>query len=98
MTAIPSTISASKARSNFYSLLDAVANKLQRITITHRGEEKVVLMHPEEVASWEETMEIISDPKLVRQILASEQERKNNRAVNEEALLENLKISPQELE
>ena len=91
------TIPASKARSNFYTLLDQVANKLKRFTITRRGEAQVVMMHPDEVASWEETMEILADKKLVAEILRSESEKKAGKVVSEEKLFKELGISAKDL-
>lgn len=97
MSAIPHTISASKARGNFYTILEEVANKLKRFTITRRGEAQVVMMHPDEVASWEETMDILADRKLTTQILKSETERKVGKTVSEKKLLKELGISSEEL-
>lgn len=97
MSPIPTTIPISKARSNFYTLLDQVAGKLKRFTITKRGEAQAVLIHPDEVASWEETMDIIADKKLVTQILESEIQRKTNKTISEKKLLKELKISSEEL-
>ncbi|HUS60373.1 MAG TPA: type II toxin-antitoxin system Phd/YefM family antitoxin [Nevskiaceae bacterium] len=97
MSAIPHSISASKARSNFYTILEEVANKLKRFTITRRGEAQVVMMHPDEVASWEETMDILADKKLVAQIFGSESERKVGKVISEKKLLKELGISPEQL-
>lgn len=97
MSSIPATLSASKARSNFYSLLDEVTGKLKRFTITLRGEAQAVLMHPDEVASWEETMDIMADKKLVAEILKSESERKASKVVSEKKLLKELGISSEDL-
>ena len=97
MSAISTTLSASKARSNFYTILEEVANKLKRFTITRRGEAKAVVIHPDEVASWEETMEILADKKLITQILRSEIERKAGKTVSEKKLLKELGISPKDL-
>ena len=94
---IPNTIPASKARSNFYALIEEVTNKLKRFTITRRGQAQVVMMHPDEVASWEETMDILSDKKLVTDILKSEAERKSGKAVSEAKLLKELGIVPKDL-
>lgn len=91
------TISASKARSNFYTLIDQVANKLKRFTITRRGEAQVVMMHPDEVASWEETMEILADKKLFAEILKSESEKKAGKVVSEKKLFKELGISTKDL-
>lgn len=97
MNPIPTTISASKARSNFYTILKEVANKFKRFAITRRGEVQVVLIHPDEVVSWDETMDILADKKLVVQIIKSELERKTNKTVSEKKLLRELGISPKEL-
>lgn len=97
MSPISTTLSASKARSNFYTLLEEVANKLKRFTITRRGEAQAVVMHPDEVASWEETMDILADKKLVAEILRSESERKAGKVISEKKLLKELGISPKDL-
>jgi|GEM_PF-4900914 len=60
------TISASNARKNLYKILDEVKNGLKSYTITIRGVAQAVVMNPEEVAEWEETVEILSDKKLKR--------------------------------
>jgi antitoxin YefM len=91
------TISASQARTNFYTLIDEVSKKLKRFTITKRGEAKVVLMHPDEVASWEETMEVLADKKVVGQILKSELERKKGDKLTESQLYKKLGISSKDL-
>ncbi|MBU0572398.1 type II toxin-antitoxin system Phd/YefM family antitoxin [Patescibacteria group bacterium] len=92
-----STISASKARASFYTLIDQVATNLKRFTITRRGEAQVVMMHPDEVASWDETMEILANKKLVVEIMKSESERKAGKVVTEKKLFKELGISPKDL-
>lgn len=98
MKSLSSTISASKARNNFYTILEEVAKKSKRFIITRRGGAQAVVIHPEEVESWEETMEILSSKKLVRDILSSEQERKTGKVISEKKLLKELNISPKDLE
>jgi len=91
------TISASQARTNFYTLIDEVSKKLKRFTVTRRGEAQMVLMHPDEVASWEETMEILADRKVVGQILKSELERKEGEKLTENQVFKKLGISTKDL-
>jgi prevent-host-death family protein len=98
MSSVTTTISASQARNSFYTLLDEVANKLKRFIITRRGEAQVVLIHPEEVASWEETMDILANKKLIGQIIKSETERRVGKVISEEKVLAELGISPKDLE
>jgi len=91
------TISASKARSNFYTLLNDVSDKLKRYVVTHRGNAKVVLMHPDEVASWEETMDIISDSNLITDITKSDKELASGKTTSESKFLKELGIDKSEL-
>lgn len=68
------TLSATKARANFYELIDKVATSGKSVGITKKGETKVVLMSAEELESLEETMEILSDKKLMAAIRRGEKE------------------------
>jgi len=97
MKALDSTISASKARSNFYEILDEVSKKLKRFVITRRGSAQAVVMHPEEVDAWEETMEIMANKKLVRDILRGEKDRREGKVISEKELLKELGISQKDL-
>jgi len=91
------TISASKARNNLYKILDEVKNGLQSYTITLRGEAQAVVINPEELESWEETLDILSDNKLVAQILKSQEEIKSGDYLSEDDLIKKLNISKKEL-
>ncbi|MBM3282642.1 type II toxin-antitoxin system Phd/YefM family antitoxin [Candidatus Gottesmanbacteria bacterium] len=68
MSTLSTTIPASEARTNFYKILEAVGEKLCQFTITLRGKAQAVIMPAEEVTSWQETLEIASDKKLVESI------------------------------
>lgn len=91
------TISASKARSNLYKILDEVKNGLKSYTITLRGEAQAVVINPEELEAWEETLDILSDNKLVAQILKSQEEIKMGKYLNEDDIIKELNISKKEL-
>jgi prevent-host-death family protein len=91
------TISASKARNNLYKILDEVKNGLKSYTITLRGEAQAVVINPEELGAWEETLDILSDNKLVAQILKSQEEIKNREYLSEDELIKELNISTKEL-
>ena len=92
------TISASKARNNLYKILDEVKNGLKSYTITLRGEAQAVVINPEELESWEETLDILSDNKLIAQILKSQEEIKSGDYISEDDLIKKLNISKKELE
>jgi len=91
------TISASKARSNLYKILDEVKNGLKSYTITLRGEAQAVVINPEELEAWEETLDILGDNKLIAQILKSQEEIKKGEYLNEDKIIKELDISKEEL-
>ena len=91
------TISASKARDNLYKILDEVKNGLKSYTITLRGEAQAVVINPEELEAWEETLNILSDNKLIAQILKSQEEIKMGKYLNEDDIIKELNLSKKEL-
>ena len=91
------TISASKARENLYKILGEVKNGLKSYTITLRGEAQAVIINPEELEAWEETLDILSDNKLIAQLLKSQEEIKKGEYVSEDDIIKELNISKEEL-
>lgn len=75
------TISATQARAQLYDLIDEVSTSGKRVGITNKGETKAVLISPEELRSWEVTMEVMSDPELVKGIKEGEADIKAGRVV-----------------
>lgn len=61
-------MTATQARKTFYAVIDAAEKPGVAIAITHEGIPKVVVMSFEEYEGWQETMEIRSDPELVRDL------------------------------
>jgi antitoxin YefM len=68
MTETYLTIPANQARTNFYKILNEVNDKLCQVSITLRGKAKAVIISAEEFASWQETLEIMADKKLMESI------------------------------
>ena len=54
----------------------------KKIAITNKGETKAVLISAEELASWEATMEVMSDKKLVMGIKKGLEDIKKGRVVS----------------
>lgn len=75
------TISATNARNNLYDLLEDAASG-KKIAITNKGETKAVLISAEELASWEATMDVMSDKKLVMGIKKGLEDIKKGRVVS----------------
>lgn len=74
------TISATDARNNLYDLLEEVSLG-KKITITNKGKSKAVLINPDELASWEATLDVMSDKKLVMGIKKGLEDIKKGRVV-----------------
>jgi antitoxin YefM len=68
MSNLSATLPANEARTNFYQILDEVSSNLRQFTISHRGKPGAVIMSVEEFEGWQETMEILSDKKLLNSI------------------------------
>lgn len=75
------TISATTARTKLYDLIDEVAASGKRVGITKKGETKAVLVSAEELASWDATLDVMSDAKLVKGIRKGIEDIKKGRVV-----------------
>ena len=61
-------VTATEARKNFYALINAAGHPGIAVAITHDGTPKVVVMSFEEYEGWQETMEIMADPALDKEL------------------------------
>ncbi len=74
---------ANEARSNFYHILNEVNSNLRQFTITLRGKQQAVILSAEELQSWQETLEIISDKKLMLNIRKGIDELNKDKGITE---------------
>ncbi|HBC44957.1 MAG: Prevent-host-death protein [Candidatus Collierbacteria bacterium GW2011_GWB1_45_35] len=81
MNTLSTVLPANEARTNFYQILDEVGSNLRQFTISHRGKPGAIIMSIEEFEGWQETMEIMSDKKLVKSI---ERARKSTKTYSQE--------------
>ena len=75
------TVSATNARANLYDLIDEVFTSGKAVGITKKGETKAMLISPEELASWEATLDVMSDAKLVKGIKKGIEDIKKGRLI-----------------
>jgi antitoxin YefM len=61
-------MTATAARKQFFKFLSIDKKPGQHIAVTHEGIPKLVLMSFDEFEGWMETLEIMSDPQLVKDI------------------------------
>lgn len=81
MAQLSSTLTASAARANFYQILANAVDNLSQYTIKIRGKGDAVIMSAEELDSWRETLEIMSDPQMVKDIRQGIKELKAGKGI-----------------
>lgn len=86
------TLPATKARKQFFKLIKAADQPGTTITITVEGEPKVVMMSVEEFEGWQETLEILSDRKLTKNIKQALADLKRGKVYSLEEVKKKLKL------
>ena len=69
-------MTATEARKHFYAVIDEAGHPGVAVAITHEGTPKVVVMSFEEYEGWQETMEIMADPELDKELEEAVQDMK----------------------
>lgn len=72
----PVVYSASDARKNLYSILKDAGAGLQTYEVTQRNGQSVVMMSKEDFEGWQETIDIMSDDKLMTHLRQSRKDKK----------------------
>ena len=62
------TLPLANVKSKFSEMVDRVEHTHDRIIVTRNGRPAAVLISPEELASLEDTLELLSDPDAMRQL------------------------------
>lgn len=70
------TYTASEARKKLYRLIKSAAKGLKTYEIRLRGQDAVLLISKEEVESWLETLDILSNPDEVKAIKKAKKEKR----------------------
>ena len=85
------TMTATEARKNFYTVLKSAAKPGMAITITLQGQSPVVMMSADEFEGWMETLEIMSDVSLDKDVRAGIKEMKSGKRPKDTIDLDTLK-------
>lgn len=81
-------MTATDARKDFFNVIEAVGKHGRTVTITREGMPPVMMMSVDEYEGWMETMEIMSDPDLVKQLREVEKEKGQGTITLEELMQE----------
>jgi prevent-host-death family protein len=68
-----STLPFTEARNRLSELIDEIGRTHERVTITRHGQEVAILLSPDDLASLEETLDVLSSPEAMRQLAESRQ-------------------------
>lgn len=68
------TLPLAEVRANLSKLVDDAVRTHQRIEVTRKGRRAAVILSAEDYDSIMETLEILSDPELMRELRAAESE------------------------
>jgi prevent-host-death family protein len=85
------TLPLSHVKAHLSEIADRVEGEHDRIVVTRRGRPAAVIVSPDDLESLEETLAVLSDPELMRQIRESEAAVEEGDTVTLEELQENLK-------
>lgn len=76
MATLQPILPANEARANFYQILEEAGENMRQFVITHRAGKPVIVMSQEEFEGWQETLEIMSDKKLLASLRRSIKSKK----------------------
>ncbi|MBI2325628.1 MAG: type II toxin-antitoxin system Phd/YefM family antitoxin [Chloroflexi bacterium] len=68
------TLPLTEAKNRFSRVIDAVADRDERVMITRNGKPAAILINPERLNSLIATLDILSDPNMMAQIRQSERD------------------------
>lgn len=86
------TLPITKAREELTSLVDKVSKRLDEYIITVNGSPAAVLLSAAEYESWKETIDILSDPGLVKAIRKGEKDLEKGKFITFEQLKKDLDL------
>ena len=84
------TLSTSEARTKLYSIVEQVGKHGRSFTLTKGGKPMAVLVNPGEIESWLETIEVLSDRNLMKQLKESAEDTKAGRVYSLEEVKKSL--------
>lgn len=91
MILVMETLPLSHVKAHLSEIADRVEGEHDRVVVTRKGRPAAVIVSPDDLESLEETLAVLSDPELMRQIRAGEAAVDSGDTMTLEELEENLK-------
>lgn len=73
------TLPLTEARRDLPNIVDVVSTSQEHFVITKHGRPAAIVMSPDEFESWQETLDILSDPNAMRALRESARDIKAGR-------------------
>jgi len=80
------TLPLAEVKAKLSEMVDRVEQQHDRITVTRNGRPAAVLMSPEDLASLEDTLELLSNPTALADIEEARREAKSGKLLTAEQL------------
>jgi prevent-host-death family protein len=80
------TLPLAEVKAKLSEMVDRVEQQHDRITVTRNGRPAAVLMSPEDLASLEDTLELVSNPTALADIEQARHEAKSGKLLTAEQL------------
>jgi antitoxin YefM len=80
------TLPLAEIKAHLSEIVDKVEQEHERVTLTRNGRPAAVLISPEDLEALEDTLEILSDPKAVREIERARQDIAKGKGIGAEEL------------
>lgn len=83
---MPDTLPLAEIKAHLSEIVDRVENEHDRVVLTRNGRAAAVIMSPEDLEALEDTLELLSDPKALKEIDRARQEVARGKVVTAEEL------------
>ena len=80
------TLPLSEVKARLSEIVDKVERRHERVVVTRNGRPAAIILSPEDLASLEETLEILSNPDALREIRQARADIEAGRYVNADEL------------
>ena len=80
------TLPLAEVKAKFSEMVDRVEAQHDRITVTRNGRPAAVLMSPDDLASLEDTLDLLSNPQAVAELAAARTEAAEGKTVSADDL------------
>jgi len=86
MMVMPETLPLAEIKAHLSEIVDRVEHEHDRVVLTRNGRPAAIIMSPEDLEALEDTLELLSDPKALREIRKAREEVARGRVVTADDL------------